>query len=59
MPIKSYVPQCVRLINRVCAYITKHQGTMNPYLSSAQQSALQSVVSACQAFQSVITRETP
>lgn len=54
---KSYVPQLVRLLNRICVYIAKHQSTMNPYLTDQQQAALGSVVLACQAFGAVPIRE--
>lgn len=59
MAKKSFVPQLVRLLNRSCNYITKHQATMNPYLTTAQQAALASVVSACAAFFGVQTTEQP
>ncbi len=59
MAKKSFVPQLVRMLNRACLYIQKHQSTMNPYLTTAQQAALQSVVSACQAFFGVQTTEQP
>lgn len=56
---KSYVPQLIRLLTRLCVYITKHQNTMNQYLTAPQQAALQSVVSACQAFGAVPINEQP
>lgn len=56
---KSYIPQLVRTLNKLCIYITRHQSTMNPYLSTAQQNALAAVVAACAAFGAVQTHEAP
>lgn len=59
LSVKSYVPQLIRMLNRACVYITKHQSTMNPYLTVAQQNALQAVVSACAAFYGTNISEQP
>jgi hypothetical protein len=56
---KTFIPQLIRMIRHLCVYITKHQATMNPYLSAQQQAALQSVVSACQAFYGDVITEQP
>jgi len=59
MAAKSYVPQLIRMLNRLCVYVAKHQSTFNAYLTPAQQAAVQSVVSACQAFGAVPINEQP
>lgn len=57
---KSFVPQLVRLLERLCVYIVKHQNTMAQYLSPAQVTFLNSIVSGCQAnFSSVNPNEQP
>lgn len=56
---KSFVPQLVRLLRHVCLYITKHQTTLNQYLSAQQQTDLNTLATICNDFVLVITKETP
>lgn len=56
---KSFVPQFVRLLRKLAVYGTKHQATMAPYLTTSQQTALQNVITAAQAFSGVDVVETP
>jgi len=56
---RSYIPQLVRRLNWMNNYITKHNATIQPYLSSAQSTALANVQAAAAAFVAVIIRETP
>lgn len=37
---KSFIPQFIKLLNRLAVYITRHQGTMELYLSPAQVTCL-------------------
>ena len=54
---KSYVPQLIRMLEKVCVYIVKHQNTMSPYLSTSQNAFLQSIVSGCQAAFGTVNEE--
>lgn len=57
MAEKTFVPQLVRLIRRLCAYIQKHRATMNPYLTTQQRAGLDAVVAACALFDAVVINE--
>lgn len=56
---KSYVPQLVRVLRRLRIYINKHRPTMAPYLSTSQNAALDSILTATAAFDGVVTQEAP
>lgn len=56
---KTYGPQLVRLLRHVRAYINKHRTTLNGVCTGPQQTALDSIVSAVAAFDSVVVNETP
>lgn len=56
---KSFVPQLVRLIRHLCLYITKHQATINQYLTPQQQTDLNTISTLCNDFVLVILNETP
>lgn len=46
---KTFVPQLVRLLERVCRYIQKHHATLSATLTPAQMTALDLIVSTCNA----------
>jgi hypothetical protein len=56
---KSYVPTLVRLLRHVCLYITKHQAVINNYLTSTQQTDLNTLATICNDFVLVVTQELP
>lgn len=50
MARRTYVPQIVYLLNRVCKYIARYSDQLQKYLTNPQYSLLQAVVAACVAF---------
>jgi hypothetical protein len=55
---KSYLPQLVRWLKKICVYIIKHQVTLNSYLTPTQQGYLSAVVTACTTFTNSVNVQT-
>lgn len=56
---KTYAPQFVRELRRLAQYAIKHGDKMNAVLSGAEQAAVQSVITASQAFSAEKIEESP
>lgn len=55
MAAKTFVPQIVKILHRACNYIAKHHAKLAAVLSGPQLSALDAVVSACNAFTGLVS----
>lgn len=58
MPVKTYVPQIVRLLHKACTYVSKHHAVLATYLSPTQLGYLDAVVTACNTFTGSVTVPT-
>jgi hypothetical protein len=58
MPLRTYIPALVFILERACRYITRYQTQINSHLTTdAQRTALGVVLTACQAFMALLVPE--
>lgn len=59
MATKNFIPQLVRIANKLCNYINKHYATLQSTLgpTSPEWTALTALFAACQAFGAIVTAE--
>jgi hypothetical protein len=44
---KTFLPQLIKLLEKVCRYIQKHHNTLSATLTPAQMAALDLIVQTC------------
>lgn len=54
MAVKTYIPTLVRVLRRVCVYITKYRVVLEQFLPTGGKAALDGIVTACEVFMDIV-----
>jgi hypothetical protein len=54
---KTYIPTLVRILRRVCIYITKYRQTIEEYTPTGGKAALDGIMTACEVFLDLVGAE--
>jgi hypothetical protein len=50
MSVRTYLPQLVKFLERVCKYVARYQSQLNTILTTEQEALLANIVTACNLF---------
>jgi hypothetical protein len=50
MSARTYIPQLIHFLEKVCKYVGKYQSQLNTFLSPEQETLLANIVTACNLF---------
>lgn len=50
MAQRTYIPQLLKFLERVCKFVARYQSQINSHLTAPQQALLGNVVTACNVF---------